>query len=214
MEFNPVIVDLSHFDDVQDWNAVKQFGILAVINKATEGLGMIDKTCSIRRKPAVNHGLLYGAYHFLRPGDPTAQADHFLEVVNSLDDPEDLLLALDHEDPKVPLANAKQFLARVQERAGRRAVLYSGFLIKQQLVNDHDAFLAQHRLWLSHYSSNPVCPLNWEKPWIIQFTGDGVGPGPHQVPGIVIEGGIDLNHYGGSAEQLKAEWANGAGPVA
>ena len=212
MKFNPVIVDLSHFDAVQDWNAVKKFGILGVINKAKEGLGMIDKTFSIRRKPATDHGLLYGAYHFMRPGDPVAQADHFLEVVNSVDNPNALLLALDHEDRKVPLANAKQFLAQVQEKAGRRAVLYSGFLIKQQLGNNNDAFLAQHRLWLSHFSSNPVCPRNWEKPWIIQFTGDGVGPGPHQVPGIVIEGGIDLDHYGGSAAQLKAEWVNGAGP--
>jgi len=212
MDFNPVIVDLSHFDDVQDWNAVKEFGILGVINKATEGRGMTDKTFSIRRKPAADDGLLYGAYHFLRPGDPAAQVDHFLEVVNSVDHPEDLLLALDHEDPNVPLANAKQFLTRVQEQAGRRAVLYSGFLIKQQLGNDHDAFLAQHRLWLAHFSSNPVCPPNWANPWIIQFTGDGVGPGPHQVPGIVIERGIDLNHYGGSAAQLKAEWVNGAAP--
>jgi len=214
MEFNPVIVDLSHFDDVQNWNAVKQFGILGVINKATEGLGMIDKTFSIRRKPVADHGLLYGAYHFMRPGDPAAQADHFLEVVNSVPNPEQLLLALDHEDPKVPLANAKQFLARVLGQAGRRAVLYSGFLIKQQLGNGHDPFLAQHRLWLSHFSSDPVCPVNWEKPWIIQFTGDGKGPGPHQVPGIVIEGGIDLNHYGGSEGQLGAEWVNGPTPLA
>ncbi len=209
MEFNPVIVDISHFDDVQDWNAVKAFGILGVINKATEGLGMIDKTLPIRRKPAADHGLLYGAYHFLRPGDPNAQADHFLETVNSVDHPEELLLALDHEDPKVPLADAKQFLARIQQQAGRRAVLYSGFLIKQQLGSGNDAFLAQHRLWLSHFSSNPVCPRNWAQPWIIQFTGDGVGPGPHQVPGIVIAGGIDLNHYGGSSAQLQAEWVNG-----
>src|SRR5271169_4925153 len=140
MDFNPVIVDISHFDDVQDWNAVKKFGILGVINKATEGLGMIDKTFSIRRKPAADHGLLYGAYHFMRPGDPAAQADHFLEVVNYVDNPKDLLLALDHEDRNVPLANAKQFLARVQEQAGRRAVLYSGFLIKEQLGDGRDAF--------------------------------------------------------------------------
>ena len=148
----------------------------------------------------------------MRPGDPTAQADHFLEVVNSVDNPEDLLLALDHEDRKVPLDNAKQFLARVQEKAGRRAALYSGFLIKEQLGDGRDAFLAQHRLWLSQFSSNPVCPLNWEQPWIIQFTGDGKGPGPHRVPGIVIDGGIDLDHYGGSAHQLAAEWVNGPTP--
>ena len=102
MKFNPVIVDLSHFDDVTDWNAVKSFGILGVINKATEGPGMVDRTYAIRCKPARDHGLLYGSYHFLRPGDPIAQADHFLDVALAVDQPDDVLLALDHEDKKVP----------------------------------------------------------------------------------------------------------------
>jgi len=91
MDFNPVIVDISHFDDVQDWDRVKRFGILGVINKATEGPGMVDRTFAIRRKPAADHDILYGAYHFIRPGDPVAQADHFLDVVNSVDDPDKLL---------------------------------------------------------------------------------------------------------------------------
>jgi GH25 family lysozyme M1 (1,4-beta-N-acetylmuramidase) len=209
MKFNPVIVDLSHHDDVQDWNAVKAFGILGVINKATEGLGVVDKTYAVRRKPASDRGILYGAYHFLRPGDPIAQADQFLKVALKVANPDEILLALDHEDRRVKLDKAKQFLQRVLDKTGRRAVLYSGFLIKEQLGRRHDAFLAEHRLWLSHFSTKPKCPPNWEAPWIIQFTGDGVGPQPHQVPGIRIPGGIDLNHYGGTPEQLKAEWAKG-----
>jgi lysozyme len=209
MQFNPVIVDLSHFDNVTDWAAVKAFGILGVINKATEGPGMADKTYAIRRGPVADHDMLYGAYHFLRPGDPIAQADHFLDVALDVPQHDELLLALDHEDPKVPLGTAKMWLQRVLDKTGRRAVLYSGFLIKQQLGNGHDPFLAEHRLWLSHFSSNPVCPPNWAAPWIIQFTGDGVGPGPHQVPGIIIPGGIDLNHYGGTPEKLRSEWARG-----
>jgi len=213
MKFNPVIVDLSHFDDVRDWAAVKGFGILGVINKATEGPGMVDKTYAIRRKPAADHDMLYGGYHFLRPGDPVAQADHFLGVALSVAQPDELLLALDHEDAKVPLSNAKAWLQRVLDKTGRRAVLYSGFLIKQQLGKGHDPFLAQHRLWLSHFSSRPVTPPNWAAPWIIQFTGDGKGPGPHDVPGIVIAGGIDLNHYGGTAQELKDEWVNGPAPM-
>jgi GH25 family lysozyme M1 (1,4-beta-N-acetylmuramidase) len=80
MNFNPVIVDLSHFDDVQDWDAVKAFDILGVINKATEGKGLIDTTYKIRREPAQRRGILYGAYHFLRLGDPITQANHFLDV--------------------------------------------------------------------------------------------------------------------------------------
>jgi len=45
-------VDLSHFDNVHDWDAVQKFGILGVINKATEGPGLVDRTYAIRRKPA------------------------------------------------------------------------------------------------------------------------------------------------------------------
>ena len=206
MQFNPVIVDLSHFDNVKDWDAVKNFGILGVINKATEGPGLTDKTYAIRRKPASDHGILYGAYHFIRPGDPIAQADHFLEVALNVEQPDELLLALDHEDQGVPLDNAKRWLKRVFDKTGRMPVLYSGFLIKQQLGHGRDDFLARHRLWLSHFSSHPVCPPNWDAPWIIQFTGDGVGPGPHQVPGIEIGGGIDLNHFGRTPAELKVEW--------
>jgi hypothetical protein len=29
------------------------------------------------------------------------------------------------------------------------------------------------------------------------------------VPGISIPGGVDLNHYGGTPAQLRAEWAKG-----
>jgi lysozyme len=207
MEFKPVIVDLSHFDDVKNWDAVKTFGILGIINKATEGPGLTDKTYAIRRKPAGDRGILYGAYHFIRPGDPIAQADHFLEVALNVAQPDELLLALDHEDRRVPLDNAKQWLKRVFDKTARMPVLYSGFLIKEQLGNRHDDFLARHRLWLSHFSSQPKCPPNWKAPWIIQFTGDGIGPGPHQVPGIEIEGGIDLNHFGRTPAELKGEWA-------
>jgi lysozyme len=209
MEFNPVIVDLSHFDDVQDWDAVKGFGILGVINKATEGPGLVDRTYKVRRAPARQREILYGAYHFLRRGDPIAQADHFLDVALNVEQPDELLLALDHEDRSVPLDNAKQWLKHVFDKTGRRAALYSGFLIKEQLGDRRDAFLKQHRLWLSHFSSNPKWPRNWAAPWIIQFTGDGVGPGPHEVPGIEIEGGVDLNHFGGTPEQLRQQWAGG-----
>jgi len=128
-------------------------------------------------------------------------------VALSVAQPDELLLALDHEDRNVPLANAKKWLKRVFDKTGRMPVLYSGFLIKQQLGQGRDAFLAKHRLWLSHFSSRPKCPPNWAAPWIIQFTGDGVGPEPHKVPGIKIPGGIDLNHFGRTAADLKNEWA-------
>jgi lysozyme len=150
--------------------------------------------------------MLYGAYHFLRPGDMRAQAEHFLETV---DDAAGILLALDHEDPKVPLSDAKDWLQHVHDAVGRWPVLYSGFLIKQQLGHAIDPLLKQCRLWLAQYAAVPIAPANWGDPWLWQYTGDGSGPQPHNVPGITIAGnGIDINHYGFSDDQLREEWAS------
>ncbi len=206
MPINPKVVDLSHYDTIEDLAQVKAFGILGIINKATEGPGMTDKTFEQRLDPVRKAGFLYGAYHFLRPGNIAAQVDHFFQVT---DPDENLLVALDHEDQRVPLDDARDWLSRAHEKIGRWPVLYSGFLIKQQLGNRKDAMLSGCRLWLAHYSSTPTWPPNWSKPWLHQYTGDGVGPGPHNVPGITIPGsdGIDINSYDGTDEQLAASWA-------
>ena len=38
---------------------------------------------------------------------------------------------------------------------------------------------------------------------------DGIGPGPHKVPGIPgANGQLDLNSYNGTPEQLATEWAS------
>lgn len=203
MNITPNVVDLSHYDNVTDWDAVKAFGILGVINKATEGTGMTDKTFAIRRAPCVQRSILYGAYHFLRPGNPVDQAGHFLNETVPQDN---FLLALDHEDPKVPLSAAKQFMIEVKSHIGRFPILYSGFLIKQQLGQTKDPFWAGIKLWLSHYNQNPSWPPCWDKPWLWQFTGDGVGPVPHNIHGITIGGsGIDINTFCGT--NIAQEWA-------
>src|SRR5262245_54459817 len=55
---------------------------------------------AVRRGSAMNAGLLWGAYHFLRPGSIPAQVDFFLKIAA----PDNAtLLALDHEDGRVPL---------------------------------------------------------------------------------------------------------------
>ena len=200
---NPLVVDLSHHNDVADFGKVKAAGYAGIIHKATEAIGFVDKMYTIRRGPAMNAGLLWGAYHFLRPVSIPAQVDFFLKIAA----PDNTtLLALDHEDERVLLINAKEFLLRVEDAVGRKAVLYSGFLIKEQLGDRMDAYLAAHRLWLAQYGPRPVTPRNWPSAWLWQFTGDGVGPRPHSIPGIV-DTGIDINHFDGDAAKLAAEWS-------
>lgn len=205
MNITPNVIDTSHYDNVTDWNAVQDFGILGVINKASEGPGMTDRTFAIRRGPVTQRGMHYGAYHFLRPGDVLTQVGHFLEVTQPHND---LLLALDHEDPRVPISAARQFCEAVFSEVGRYPILYSGFLVKQQLPTIVNPFWSGVKLWLSHYDASPSWPPSWQAPWLWQYTGDGKGPAPHNVPGVTIGGaGIDINSYSGSKEQLALEWA-------
>jgi lysozyme len=206
MNINPMVVDLYHGDMVSSFHAAFQFGIRGVIHKATEGLTDTDHAYANRRAGAHDAGLLWGAYHFMRPGDPVAQADHFVDTAEP--DP-DTLLALDHEDSKVPLANAIKFMMTVEARVGRKVVLYSGFLIKSQagalMPPGGRAYLKDRRLWLAHYSATPAWPLMWRAPWLWQFTGDGVGPPPHTIPGLGH--GMDVNSFAGTADELAAQWA-------
>jgi GH25 family lysozyme M1 (1,4-beta-N-acetylmuramidase) len=69
---NPLVVDLSHHNDVADFGKVKASGIAGIIHKATEATGFVDNMYAVRRGPAMNAGLLWGAYHFLRGFDPGA----------------------------------------------------------------------------------------------------------------------------------------------
>jgi GH25 family lysozyme M1 (1,4-beta-N-acetylmuramidase) len=55
---NPLVVDLSHHNDVADFDAVKAAGIAGVIHKATESVGFTDKLYADRRGRALGVGKL------------------------------------------------------------------------------------------------------------------------------------------------------------
>ena len=48
-----VVIDLSHFNEVSDFNLVKADGIVGVIHKATEGIDYIDPRYFTRRRDAL-----------------------------------------------------------------------------------------------------------------------------------------------------------------
>lgn len=207
-----MVVDLSHYDNVgptppvttlAGFKKAYAFGIRGVINKVTEGTGVVDKSFGWRRKPAADAGLLYAAYHFLRPGSIEVQVENFLKEAKPT---KNLGLALDHEDRRVSLNAAREWLELVHSKTGVMPSLYSGFLIKEQLGNKKDKFWGGIRLWLSHYSSKPTWPAAWSAPWLWQYSGDGVGPGPHGVPGIDPSGQLDMNSFDGTEEALVESW--------
>jgi lysozyme len=211
MKIIPKVVDIYHGDTVRDFAAARAFGIRGVIHKATEGGAIVDPAYAARRQLAHAAELLWGAYHFIRPGDVAHQARHFLDTAAP---DAQTLLALDHEDAHVPLAAARRFIETVEAGLGRKLALYSGFLIKEQILKasaDDIAFFSSRRLWLCQYTSPgapPTWPRHWDKPWLWQFTGDGQGPAPHAVPGLQEK--MDINSFDGTDDELAATWAGDA----
>jgi GH25 family lysozyme M1 (1,4-beta-N-acetylmuramidase) len=213
MAINPKVIDIYHGDGVAPDGFVqaRAFGILGVIHKASEGSATSDATYARRRTMAKDAGLLWGAYHFIRPIDTSKQVDLFLRTSQP---DQDTLLALDYEVDSVGLDQARDFIEQVESRVGRSVVLYSGNTIKEKLGNRIDPWWGAHRLWLAQYGSNPRVPPSWAKAWLWQYTGDGQGLPPHQVPGIQGDGGIDISHWDGMDDELRAQWAGVAAVAA
>jgi GH25 family lysozyme M1 (1,4-beta-N-acetylmuramidase) len=204
------VVDIYHGDKVTSFQKAAEGGIWGVIHKATTGgTGRDDKYAS-RRKAATDAGLLWGAYHWGTKSNVAGQVNNFLEYANP---DHSTLVALDFErtgDNTMTLDQAREFLKLVGEKLGRKAIIYSGELIKAGLGDNKDPFLGAHRLWLAHYSAHPKVQKSWEKYWLWQYADRTSGLQPNTVPGIPgdDEGNLDCNAYDGTREELKAAWAS------
>jgi len=202
-KINPKVVDLSHHNTPASFDDAYKVGIRGIIHKATQGLSYSDPTYYRRKDNALKAGMLWGAYHFADDTDPRKQWDNFYKFVK----PDDkTIMALDYEpngNHTMNLENARKFLIAAEEALGRKAVLYSGNLIKETLKKP-DAFFNAHPLWLAQYATQYELPVGWTKYWIRQFTGDGSGANPHEVAGLGK--GLDINTYAGSDDDLRRDW--------
>jgi lysozyme len=203
----PMIVDLSHWDPADDYDAVKADGIVGVIYKATQGTGFTDDTYVAQQKAAKAAGLKWGCYHFAEATNVDQQVANFLRF--AAPDPDELF-CLDWEDygsNTMSADQAKDWIEQVEGNLGRpgQCVIYSGNTAKE-LLEVPDEFFGSRRLWLAQYGSTPTPHSSWQTYWLWQFTDGEVGPTPHSIDGI---GRCDINSYAGTAEQLIAEWATG-----
>jgi lysozyme len=202
------VLDISHYQNVTDqFVTAKSLGVKAIIAKATEGNTYRDPTFEKHRALALDAGLLFGAYHFIRPGDPWAQADFFLKTVG---DAGGLALALDWEDTRVPVKDAQRFAERVHMTVGAYPIMYSYASMLKSAAKEMDpkrkTFWRSTKLWVAAYSPAPSWPKDiWPDYWLWQFTGDGSGPQPHRVPGVGDN--IDINQYNGDPAKLAFDWA-------
>src|SRR5262245_56808324 len=154
----PAFIDLSHHNVIPASLATaRASGILGSIHKLTEASGFVDDKCAARYFLAKEAGMLWGVYHFVRPGNMPQQVDFFLDQAELVSDA-DTLYCLDWEDSGVSLSQALDFLQRVEAETGCSPILYSGHTVKEALGGKPNAELSKYRLWLAQYSASPTLP--------------------------------------------------------
>jgi lysozyme len=193
----PVVIDLSHWNPTPDWDTLKASGVVGIIHKATEGTGYVDDMLFSRARDAMNAGLKWSTYHFLRPDSMQTQMDHYLGTV---DPRQGERVCLDHEDAGVSLEDLEDAVAYLaSQRPDLQLTIYSGHLIKEQIGNRNSATLAKTSLWIAQYTSadQPSWPTATWPIWSLwQYTDKA------QVPGIGAP--VDGNRWNGDEQSLRA----------
>lgn len=179
-----------------------------VICKATEGTTFIDKYCDdfIRRALKLNKKI--GVYHFASgKSSGKAEADFFLGNVQGYIGEAILILDWEADAVKKGTVYAKEFLDRVYEKTGIKAMLYS----YNNCINTYDwsaVANAGYTLWNAGYYAgkkemgyNAKAPLKggtgaWSSCAIYQYTDSGKLNG--------WSGHLDLNVFYGSEKEWDA----------
>jgi lysozyme len=202
---DPKIVDLSRYQAGFDFKAFAAGGGIAVILKATEGLTLSDTCYEGFKEGAIDAGLPYASYHFLRPGDMAAQAEFFLTQVDAV---EGERVVADHEDARVSLEDLKDFLKAIQAlRPDLQLTVYSGHLIEEQLGSSKDDWLAENTsLWTAQFADapDPWPKATWPVWSLWQYTDRATVTG--------FSGPVDGDKFNGSDDQA-LKWFGPAPPA-
>lgn len=236
-----LVLDAYEYNEIDWQEVVTDRRVAGFIGKATDGLppeyGCKDKAekteflyCRLawrryvlskelyqtRRAVAKALGLKWGAYHMARPGNPAAQADHFLDFTK----PEpDELIALDIEDndPRefLSLEDAEIFVRRIRQRTGRYPVLYTNGSTAKHIADNHRRYplLSRLKLWYARYKPDIDAHFpkgNWQSYTLWQFASHincGKRSCPYRVPGTNRD--IDVNVSPLTVAQLRHQWPFG-----
>ncbi|WP_206796612.1 LysM peptidoglycan-binding domain-containing protein [Amycolatopsis sp. MtRt-6] len=190
-------IDVSHWNTVTDWNAVRGNNITFCSFKLTEGAGGADITSPARIPAARAAGIALGGYHFARRGDVGAQVAHFADVLrgNGLLGGGSLAPMLDMEAAELR-GNANgfvgDFIGRLRTATGvRRVLVYANLDWFRNVLRPDEWADADVFLWIARYNGDPGNP-GWTHPRLAlhQHTSSGSVPG--------VSGHVDRNATVGS----------------
>ena len=148
------------FIDISNWQAglnvasvVKNGGLGAVIVKATEGVGFVDKSCDGFVQQCISNGIRFGFYHFARNNDAAAEAEFFRKNTQGYEGKG--IPVLDWEDGQ-SIAWVNKFVERYHELTGVWPWVYgNAWRFNQGTVNTNCG------RWVAGYPSNGITDINY-----------------------------------------------------
>ncbi|HEY5984413.1 MAG TPA: GH25 family lysozyme [Anaerolineales bacterium] len=212
-------LDVSIWQAEIDWKRVRAAGVRFALIKATEGVAYTDSTFVHNWRGAGANGILRGAYCFFHPNqDARQQAEKFVRTVREQGGEPELPSAIDLEvtdgvPAKRIIAGVKVWLDEVEQRLGRRPLIYSGVDFLDTSFTEQGkppAWAAAYPLWLGWFPRKyapgmaPLMPKGWSAWRFWQYSGKG------RVDGI--DAAVDLDLFNGTADELAA-FAKAPAPV-
>ena len=204
MSEQPSCIDISHWQGFPDFTEVRKAGVVAMIHKATEGTSYIDPNRATNINRAMQAGIACCTYHWLSPGNAAEQMAHYAKTIDPVPGER---MVIDYEEDGCTLSDLKEAVqALLDDPRGLQVTVYSGHLLKEQLGDKYDGYLAETTdLWLAQYTSGePSWPDGTYPTWTLwQYSETG------EIDGI-DDAHVDLNRFNGSDREL-VDWINPAG---
>ena len=201
-------VDVSTYQGVVDWHAVRAAGVEFAFARVSDGVSHPDDQFA-RNWPAMKTaGVVRGVYQFFRPGgDPIAQADLVMQKLQAAGGlaAGDLPVVMDMEvsdglSPAAIQANMHTWLGKIEQATGRKPIIYTAAFMSSNIGTGFTAY----PLWVANYGATcPTMPANFTawKFWQDSSTGSVAG----------ISGAVDTNLWNGTLAQLHT-FAGGNAP--
>ncbi|HEY8076250.1 MAG TPA: GH25 family lysozyme [Labilithrix sp.] len=194
-------LDVSAYQGTVNWSKVKASGRTFAFARVSDGLTHHDAQFARNWRLIKQRGLVRGAYQFFRPSEgPIAQADAMLRAIHNAGGlhPGDLppvldLEVTDGEPHHVVVARAKEWLAHVHAKIGRKPVVYTAAFMSGVIGSSLDAY----PLWVANFGATcPTMPSGWSSWHFFQNHDDG------HVTGVA--GAVDTDVFDGTHANLLA----------
>ncbi|XP_054258814.1 lysozyme M1-like [Macrosteles quadrilineatus] len=193
------VVDVSHWNGRINWTEVRAAGVKLAIAKATEGGTYTDDTFATNWRGIKQSGIQPGAYHYLRGGTSTAQAQvqNIKNALKSVNFGANDMLVIDVEEQfnqnvsKDKMADVLKAVLDGLKGSFSNLWIYTGPSYWENKVAWRKYDFSQYKLWIAHYTtkSQPTIPSTWKTKGysLWQYTDKG------RVNGI--SGNVDMSRY-------------------